>query len=250
MAIAGPFTNAKIIAGNFDFTGYTNNVQFNYDAEMLNKSVFGDTTTVNLAGLKNASITGSGFVDHADDGQDEVMEGNIGTANISVSLMIPITQGSQPAEADRAFFFRSIQQNYQHGGAHGPILPYSYTFVADKGDPISHGWVLEPGETARTTSSNGTGTQSPGDVTATENLYAALHVLAIDTGTTLDVVIESDDNSGFTSATTRITFTQVTTSLTSEYATPVGGAITDDWWRAKWTVVGTSYTFAVVMGII
>ena len=59
--------------------------------------------------------------------------------------------------------------------------------------------------------------------------------------------MQSDDNSGFTSATNRITFTQAT-GVTSELLS-VAGAITDDYWRLSYTIVGGSFTFAVALGI-
>ena len=65
---------------------------------------------------------------------------------------------------------------------------------------------------------------------------------------TLDVIIESDDNGSFSSATTRITHTQAT-AATSEFLS-VAGAVTDDYWRASWTFGGTgTITFAVIIGI-
>jgi hypothetical protein len=72
------------------------------------------------------------------------------------------------------------------------------------------------------------------------------------TSPTLDVIVQSDDASGFPSATNRITFTQAT-GFTAEYATPVAGAITDDWWRVNFTIGGTAspnFTFICVIGIL
>jgi len=79
----------------------------------------------------------------------------------------------------------------------------------------------------------------------------AMHVTAfVGAAPTLDVIVESDDNSGFTTAVTRGTFAQAT-AATSEWLTPVAGAITDDWWRIGYTLGGTitSATFAVFIGI-
>ncbi len=107
-----------------------------------------------------------------------------------------------------------------------------------------------PSNVSRTSSSSGTGRQI-GAVSSTQTLYAALHVIsASGTSPTLDVKVQSDDNSGFTSATDRITFTQAT-DVTSEWGS-VGGAITDDYWRITYTVGGTSpsFAFAVTAGIV
>ena len=82
-------------------------------------------------------------------------------------------------------------------------------------------------------------------------MFAALHVLsASGTSPTLDVVLQSDDNSGFSSAVSRITFTQAT-GITSQWST-LAGAQTDDYWRASYTIGGSAtptFTFALVIGI-
>ncbi len=89
-----------------------------------------------------------------------------------------------------------------------------------------------------------------------QKLYAFLHVTATsgEGDQTLDVVIKSDSASDHSvSPATRVTFTQVTTSVGAQFATPVSGAISDDYWRAEWTIGGTgspSFTFLVGMGIM
>jgi len=74
-------------------------------------------------------------------------------------------------------------------------------------------------------------------------------IAASGTTPTLDVTIESDDAEGMASATTRLTFTQAT-ATTSEWQ-ELAGAVTDDWWRAAWTIGGgsPSFTAVVVVGI-
>lgn len=95
----------------------------------------------------------------------------------------------------------------------------------------------------------GTGFQI-GSVTASQRVYAALHVLSV-AGTTpsITVKIQSDNNSNFNTPTDRITFDAVT-SHSGQFSSAVG-SITDDWWRAVWTVTGTTPGFAVrtIIGI-
>jgi hypothetical protein len=103
-------------------------------------------------------------------------------------------------------------------------------------------------------SGNGTARQI-GAVASGKALYAALHVISSsgDGSQTLDVEIESDSADDFTgSETSRITFSQVATSVQSQWGS-VDGAITDDWWRAKWTVGGTGspeFDFVIALGIL
>ncbi|MEU4150833.1 hypothetical protein [Streptomyces sp. NPDC026659] len=67
---------------------------------------------------------------------------------------------------------------------------------------------------------------------------------------TLDVVIESDNGSGFPSPITQLTFTQAN-AISGQILRTDGTAITDDWYRVKWTIGGTtpSFLFAVAFGI-
>lgn len=88
-----------------------------------------------------------------------------------------------------------------------------------------------------TATGNGTGHQL-GAVSASQRVYAGMHFLTRGGTTSTTVILESDDNSGFTSATTRATFTAAT-SRTSEWVS-VAGAITDDYWRFRWTISGGS----------
>lgn len=94
-----------------------------------------------------------------------------------------------------------------------------------------------------TVTGNGTG-HNLGAVSAAQHVYGSVHFLTAG-GTTpsITVVLESDDNSGFTTATTVATFTAATTRTAQ--ITRVAGAITDTWWRYRWTVSGTSPSFQV-----
>ncbi len=76
-----------------------------------------------------------------------------------------------------------------------------------------------------------------------------MHVVAASgTTPTLDMIVESDDNSGITSGVTRITFTQEV-AVGAQYATAVAGPITDDWWRVGWTIGGTGPSFTVIVTV-
>jgi hypothetical protein len=95
-----------------------------------------------------------------------------------------------------------------------------------------------------TTNSNGTGFQV-GTVSASQRVYCGVHFLtAGGTTPTVTAILESDDNTGFTSATTRATFT-AQTSRGAQW-TSVAGAITDNWWRVRFASIGgTSPSFQV-----
>jgi hypothetical protein len=109
---------------------------------------------------------------------------------------------------------------------------------------------MHPNGTARTTTGTGTGIQL-GAVTAAQRMYCNLHVLSISgTGTpTITVKLQSSVDNTFASPTDRIVFTAAT--ALGGQASSALGAITDQWWRAQWTISGTnpSFLFAVSAGI-
>ena len=104
---------------------------------------------------------------------------------------------------------------------------------------------------SRTSSGNSTGIQL-GTIAASQNMHASLHVFsASGTNPTLDVTIESDDNGSYTSALTRMTFTQATAAGAEFLGPTAGPAGSDDYWRVAWTIGGTdtpTFSFAVIFG--
>ena len=86
---------------------------------------------------------------------------------------------------------------------------------------------------------------SIGAVSATQSVYSALHVTAA--SGTLDVIVESAP-SNWSSESTRITHTQF--SGVGAEMKSTAGAITDAYWRVKWTVSGGgSFDFICSLGI-
>lgn len=99
---------------------------------------------------------------------------------------------------------------------------------------------------AKAATFTGTGVQIAGGVPSGKKLYAGLHVTAVSgVAPTLDVVLQSDDNAGFLSPTTRITF-PTKSAVGAQFATPITGPITDDRFRMVGTLGGTTPNFTVL----
>ena len=234
--------DAKLYMAGRDFSGQINALALAHGADVKDAPVFGDKGIRRLSGLADIALSHAGFFDAAT--VDADLHAIIGVDNV------PVTAApNDGAEGKPAYIFQAAHGSYAPGAEVGELFGYAVTAVGSGGDKLVKGTIL--GNGVETATGNGTAFQV-GAVGATQKLYAALHVFAVSgTTPTLDVTVESDDASGFASAVTRITFVQKT-AVGAEWATPIAGAITDDWWRIAFTIGGgsPSFTFIVTIGII
>jgi hypothetical protein len=233
--------DAKLWLAGYDLSGDMNALALTYGAELQDDTVLGDDTRSHMGGLKTLTFQHEGFWSGGTDAVDEVLFTRIGVAN-EVMTVGPETG----ADGEIAFTTPIVEGEYSPGAAVGEMFAFS---VSGEGrDSLVRGTVMHNAQ--RTASGNGAARQL-GSVSASQKLHAALHVVAASgSSPTLDVTVESDDASGFLSPTTRISFAQAT-AIGAQWASPVAGPITDDWWRVAWTIGGTSpdFTFIVVVGI-
>ena len=246
MSILGKWWDARLFIGPYNLSGDSNRIQLAQTVAMLDGSAFGNATKINIPGLGAIALDASGYwpAPSATDLKEKQFMDNVGLVTIPVTVMPTNT----PVEADPCYFFQAAQATYEFGGAHGALLPFSVSAVGGQsGHPILRGYVLETGVTARSGTWNSTGSNVLGALSATQYLYAVLHVTGFVVPTSMVVTIESATSGAFSSPTTRATFTTVTTSLTSEYLLRVAGPVTDTYWRIKAVITGTSYTFACAL---
>lgn len=233
-------SDAKLYFGEFDLSGNINEVALGFGAPLKRATSFGDTGERRLAGIPDGAVQAEGFWDST---LDAGLFGKISLADVPFSV---VPKGE--TEGGRGFLFRCASGDYEQGGPVGDLFPFSVGGQLSAGEALIRGTFMH--RATRTVTANGTA-QQLGAVSATQKLYGALHVFAATGATsTLDVTVESDDASGFPLAVTRMTFAQKTV-IGSEWPTPIAGAITDDWWRIKWTIGGSgpSFDFAVLLGI-
>ena len=242
--------NQQIVLADFDascrITDYTGTVDV--DAK--------ETTTVCstgwsefIAGIKRWQVDVNGFVDF----DAANVDAKLGVSGALGGSIIPVTvcpTANGGADGEIAFTGRGLETQYQIlSGAPGEIAPFSLTAMG-LSQPLVRGTVLSASGTARTVSGSGTG-RLLGAVAAGQSMFLALHVVAISGAPTFSVVLESDDNSGFTSPTTQLTSASYSAATGSEWQS-VAGAITDTYWRVKWTVTGgtsPSVSMLAVAGI-
>ena len=211
----------------------------------LDTTTLCDTWEKRFGGLKSASWTADVLQDFDTDQVDQLL----GMTTLGGAFPISVPPAGATA-GSVAFTFNARQFSYSPLQASAGELAMATIAGAGEGSPVVRGTLMNAPATAITATGTTAG-QQLGAVSASQRLYAALHVLsASGTSPTMDVVIQSDDNGSFTSATTRITMTQAT-GITSQWSS-VAGSITDDYWRASITIGGSdtpTFTYALVLGI-
>lgn len=233
-------TDALLAFHGQKFSDTANEVAVEYGAESLDETTFGKDTRIRHGGLLTTAMSAAGFFEAEE--PDKTFFTQMGAAG---KVM---TAAATPTEGDIAYTLSAIIGSYTPWDNEvGELAGYQMNVGAV--DKLVRG-TLMANKTGISSSSTGTARQL-GQVASDQKVYAGLHVFkAGGTSPTLDVTIESDDASGFGSPTTQITFDQAT-AKTSQFKS-AAGAITDDWWRVKWTVGGTSpsFDFLVVVGIL
>lgn len=234
----------SVLVGGIQVAGKAKNVTASVDVATLDTTPISTTGWVECIGGKRSSALGFDFMnDYAPADINDTLYSYLGTATIPKSVCVGSADGSL------AYLVRGLPHHYETlQGQPGDLAMGRYDFAGS--GRMVRGIVLHPPGTARTSSASGAARQQ-GAIGATQTGYAALHVLSV-AGTatpTVTVKVQSDDNSGFSSATDRITFTGAT-AVGYQWGT-VAGAVTDDYWRVVWTISGTnpSFLFAVTFGI-
>lgn len=232
-------SDSLILFDGYDLSCNINQVVIEHGAEPLDRTALCHTTRVRRGGLLTSALSAQGFFEAAN--PDSALFSNIGAADKVISVV------PTDADGERAFTMQSMIGEYSPiQGAVGDLAGFSLNVGASTGRLV-RGTVMH--NNTRTSSGDGTARQL-GAVTSSQKLYAALHVIAASgSSPTLDIDIESDDNSGMTSATSRGSFAQAT-GIGSEWV-EIDGAITDDYWRVSYTIGGStpSFQFIVILGI-
>lgn len=196
-----------------------------------------------IGGLKSGMFDMTLMADFVALGLDETLYGYFATADVPQSLCIGSADGSL------AYLWRGIETKY--GIIEGNVGELAMSKVSGKSStgPVIRGKLIHPSSASRSATGNGTGYQL-GAVSATQALYAALHVTARTGTASMTLKIQSDDNAGFTTPTDRITSFTAATGRTYQWGS-VAGAVTDDYWRCVYTITGTgTIQFGVTAGII
>ncbi|GGS87651.1 hypothetical protein GCM10010156_52710 [Planobispora rosea] len=241
--------DTRIFAGAADLTGHGNRVELTADLEEKKTTPFGNGgwQTV-LGGLFSTSVAAAGQWEASADSASVDPFSWDGLIGRSPAPWTFCPEGATAGEL--AWFTRALRTSYKLGDVVGEVAPWDAAAAGSA--PLLRGRVAHPPGTARTAAGSGT-TIELGALTASQRLYAALHLLSVaGTGSpSITVRMESDDSAAFTSPTTRATFSAATAASGRAQFVSAAGPVTDTWWRVAWSVTGTapSFLFLAALGI-
>ena len=235
-------TNGRMYAGGLNLSGQTNKMELEIEADELDVSSIQDSWDATVLGRKRASLSAEGFW-AAGAGAPDDLYALLGTS-------VPITVLPDGADGSVGYSLQSLPVKYTpvDSGA-GDVMKFTLEAKGGVGRAVK-GTVMHSDAVARTATGNGVARQL-GAVSASQRVYAALHVIeASGASPTLNVVLASDDAGGFPSSTSRIAFTQATS--TGVEWKELAGPITDDYWRIQYTIGGStpSFKFVVLIAIL
>lgn len=231
-------TQAALWIAQYDVRSSMNSIGLQSDYETKDCTCFGQGARSYALGLPRTAFSAAGYP--TSDAVDKAF------FDLAGQTELPITIGKERAEGAVAYVGKILDAKYSSNFSVSEVRAFD-TSGELSSRSFGRGRILTIAAGAAMTAT-GAGLQLRG-ISATRKAFAVLHVTAASgTSPTLDVVIESDDNSGFTSATTRATFAQL--AAVGSQMVDINGAITDDHWRAKYTIGGTtpSFDFAVSLG--
>jgi hypothetical protein len=229
--------DAVIWVHDQDFTTVSNQVNMSITVEDQDATVFGTNGyRARLPGLRNVEANIEGLLDAPQD--------NSTFTNISV-VDHPITIAPASTEGGKSYIFQGGRFNYELFGAVGEIAPFSLDLQGSNTVGAVRATIAKAKGDVSATGVIGTG-QNLGNVATGQFLYGALHVFSA--GTTITVVLESDDNAGFTTATTRATFGPIT-AAGGYWAVRVAGPLTETHYRFRVTAITGTFSVAGSIGI-
>lgn len=228
--------NVAILYGGVDLSSDTNELSLGATAAEVDFTNFASAGWREVGvGLRDAEWSFNGFWEAAE--PDASLFAGVSGTPVTVTKTYPMVAG------DIAYMMRTVRTRYELKGRVGDGAMYGLTLKGDR--PMVRGKIIETLDAA-TANGNG-GEVEVGAASATQTIYAALHVLSNSGGGTLDVTVESDAT-GFASPVTRFTFAQVS-AVGSQYLT-LAGPVTDTFYRAVRVIAGGgTWKFRVVVAI-
>lgn len=246
----GILKNVRLFAGGCDLTSQGNKLDFGGEFEEKDTTTWGSYDAASdkiakevIGGLWSAKISASGFWDAGDLSLvDDSMWAERGTRQPWTVCPSGIALGSL------AYIQQALHSSYQLLGQVGDVAPWQAS-LAGSGF-MARGQVVVPPTVASGASFGSAGyIRIVGGVPADKSLFASLHVLSVaGTGSpTISALIQSDDNSSFTSPTHQVTF-DVASGISGQVKS-IPGPITDEYFDVYADLTGTGQSFLIFMAV-
>lgn len=236
-----PLIDCTLWIDDYDFTGDSNKLKVAGMAAPEDSTVFGGGGyRRRTGGVKDVSVAASGFLTMGAGEVEADLFPDLGTADRVITASPTGLAGSV------AYLLRATKFDLELLGQHGQLAPWSMNALCSNSQGLLRGQVSRAKGTVSATGALGSGVQL-GAVGAAQYLYGSLHIFGTP-GTTVTVVLESDDNAGFSSATTRATLGPLTTAG-GNWVTRVAGAITDDYFRYRVTAITGTFTIGGAIAV-
>lgn len=223
----------------YDLSADLNALSLGSGVEAKDTTRFGQYERTAIPGLRSTRLEMSGLWDaDGSDEPDDVIPDSLGVTGSIITVGL-----EKGAAGERCEFFRASLGEYRKFGRLGEVMGFDLSAFLSNETSVP-GFILGNGSVSGT----GAGTAYQlGAIASGKYLYAAAHRLTA--GGSVTIQIQSDDNSGFTSATTQATITLAPNG--ASFITPVAGPITDDYWRYNVSALsGGPHTLVTVMGIL
>lgn len=251
------FSCAHLLLGGYDFSAQFTDLTVNRSSESLDSSTMGSLTRKHKAGVKDASITGKGFLNLGSSLMDPVIFGGVGT---DATLATAFVNGIPAVACSTAggYGLTGVSVKDVIGGSYGSLLGFDLDLQSQH--DLVHAVVLDNALSTAWSTSGNTGTVIPlstSGMSTGEQLYGGFHVTSFSTGINggglgVSAVIAAASSSGFASSNTRITFSAKTCKH-GTWATPIASSSlsTDQpFVRAVVTVATGTSTGNVASGLI
>jgi hypothetical protein len=237
-------TNAKILAGQADLSGFSNNVEVSAEVEELDATTFGSNGfKSSVGGLRKVDIKVGGLWEATSAiYPDDRLFADLGVASVVMTI-----SPTGATVQDIAYFTRVLRPSYMLGAQVGELVGFESTAVNSDSTPLVRGKVSD--NQARTATGTSTAVQLAVP-SASTRVVAGVHVLAV-SGTstpTLTPTLQGDNASGFPSPATVVAGTAMT-AIGSQWLAGSYGVTVDDWYRLSYVISGTSPSFTVVASI-
>jgi len=238
-----PLTSALICVDAVNVTAYANSINVTMDADTRDVTTFasgGSRQMVSTLGMVGVEI--AGFDDDvATGGPNDLMQfASIGALN-TWTVSIPGTTAGDAAVFGQGRTMTATPIS----GAVGDVAAVNIGITGTSREVV--GLLLHPAA-ARTTTGSGTAVAFT-TPTAGQALHYAAHVHSVSGAGNIVFTIQTDDNGGFSSGTTRITSSAIT-AVGAVFGSLSGALAGETHIRVGWTITGfTSVTFSVSAGV-